>query len=148
MKLLICVAAVLFLTPACSNRPPDDAQQQSHTAVAQQSAAAPAPLEEQPAAQTPPADQQPKAHKKPQPEPGPVGTTHAVVDGKVVNVDAQTLKDFKDRVDKYVDVHKKAEREAPPLKETNEPAKIKVAENALAAEIREQRAGAKPGDIF
>src|SRR5262245_17895620 len=143
MKILTCAAAVLILTPGYSNRLSNDAQQQSQSPVVEQGAttSTPAPVEEQPAAQAQAPPRKPK-QKKPVPEPAPVGTTHAVVDGKLVNVDAEAIKDFKDRVDKYVSVHNKAKGDAPPLKETTDPAKIKTAENELAAQIRGLRADA------
>jgi hypothetical protein len=64
------------------------------------------------------------------------------------NSDALAQKDFKDRVDKYVELHRRAEKNAPPLKETTDPNKIKTAENTLAATIRAERSTAQPGDIF
>lgn len=65
-----------------------------------------------------------------------------------VNMDAQVLHDFQERVTTYLDVHKKAAKDAPPLKESNDPAKIKAAQDGLASRIRAARADAKPGDIF
>lgn len=65
-----------------------------------------------------------------------------------VNADAQVLQDFQARVDKYRELHKKVEKDGPPLKETKDPAKIKAAQEALAANIRAARSDAKPGDIF
>ena len=65
-----------------------------------------------------------------------------------VNPDALVLQDFKERVDAYVAVHKKAAGEGPRLKESEEPAEIHQAQDALAARIRAARAGARPGDIF
>ena len=61
---------------------------------------------------------------------------------------AATQKDFEDRIDNYMDLRGKAKGDAPALKETDDPAKIKAAQQALAAAIRRERAGAKPGDIF
>jgi hypothetical protein len=65
-----------------------------------------------------------------------------------VNRDAQILKDFKDRVDGYMKLHDKQERGAAEPKETSDPAKIKAAQDTLAARIQAARADAKPGDIF
>jgi hypothetical protein len=65
-----------------------------------------------------------------------------------VNSDAMVLVDFKDRIDKYLDIHKKAEKTTPSLKETSDPAKIQAGEEGLAASIRALRADAKVGDIF
>jgi hypothetical protein len=65
-----------------------------------------------------------------------------------VNADALVLQSFKERIDAYVDLHKKAAGEGPRLKESEEPAEIHQAQDALAARIRAARAGARPGDIF
>jgi len=64
------------------------------------------------------------------------------------NPDAQALADFKARVDKYVEVRKKADDSAPPLKKTDDPREIKEAQQALVERIGAARAGAKQGDIF
>jgi hypothetical protein len=72
---------------------------------------------------------------------------HAV-QAPAVNRDAQVLADFKDRVNKYVALRNKADDKTPPLKKTNDPAEIQLAQTALAQKIRTARAGAKPGDIF
>jgi hypothetical protein len=64
------------------------------------------------------------------------------------NVDAQVVADFKARVDKYVELHKKADDSAPPLKETKDAGKIKNAQQGLVERIGAARSDAKPGDIF
>ena len=65
-----------------------------------------------------------------------------------VNPDALILKDFKDRVEQYMDLRDKLEKDTPPMKETKDPAKIKAAEDALGARVKEARANARQGDIF
>ena len=67
---------------------------------------------------------------------------------QAVNPDAQILQDFKKRVDGYVKLRKDLKKQSPPLKETNNPAEINLAQDTLAAKIREARKAAKPGDIF
>ena len=64
------------------------------------------------------------------------------------NPDAELLVDFKHRIDAYMSLHNKLEKESPPLKETKEPAKIKASQDVLAMKIREARKDAKQGDIF
>ena len=76
-----------------------------------------------------------------------VGTQQPKENPKV-NPDAQLLVDFKQRIDKYVDLHKRLEKQAPPLKETDDPAKIKASQEGLAAAIRRERATARQGEIF
>jgi hypothetical protein len=58
------------------------------------------------------------------------------------------MRDFKSRIDDYLKLHDKAVKAAPALKETHNPTKIKNAQDALGARIRELRGGAKQGDIF
>ena len=65
-----------------------------------------------------------------------------------VNPQAAILLDFKQRVDKYVEVRKKADDSAPPLKKTDDPAKIKDAQQGLVERIGAARSGTKRGDIF
>ena len=65
-----------------------------------------------------------------------------------VNADAAVLKDFTDRVAKYMALHQEAVKTAPPMKETTQPAEILNAQRGLAAAIRAKRPDAKPGDIF
>jgi len=65
-----------------------------------------------------------------------------------VNADATVLKDFNDRITKYVALHNAAVKELPPMKQTTNPQEIVSAQKALAAKIREKRSGAAPGDIF
>jgi hypothetical protein len=65
-----------------------------------------------------------------------------------VNSDAQLLADFKARVDKYDEMRKKADDSAPPLKKTDDPAKIKDAQQGLGERVGAARAGAKQGDVF
>lgn len=62
--------------------------------------------------------------------------------------DAPLIAEFESRVDKYMEMRNKLKKDAPPLKETPDPAKIKAAQDGLAAKIREARADAKQGEIF
>ena len=48
--------------------------------------------------------------------------------------DAQLLADFKSRIDKYMALHNRLEKQAPPLKETKDPAQIKASQDVLGAE--------------
>src|SRR5262245_11485226 len=64
------------------------------------------------------------------------------------NPDAALLADFKDRIDKYVELRNKADNSAPPLKKTPDPAEIRAAQNALTERVGAARSGAKHGDIF
>jgi hypothetical protein len=78
----------------------------------------------------------------------PAGTAAPPKAGNSVNHDAQLLVEFKDRVNRYVELRNKAAGAVPPLKKTDDAADISLAQSALAGKIRSARAGAKPGDIF
>ena len=65
-----------------------------------------------------------------------------------VNPDAAVLADFKSRIDAYMKLRKEAVKDAPRLKETKDPAKIRAAQDAMSVEIRTARANAAHGDIF
>jgi hypothetical protein len=65
-----------------------------------------------------------------------------------VNANAKILQDFKERLDRYVELRKKADDQTPPLRKTDDPAEIKAAQEALAQRIRATRAEANPGDIL
>jgi hypothetical protein len=65
-----------------------------------------------------------------------------------VNPDALVLMDFRESIDKYMELHKKLEKDAPPLKETKDPAKITASQQAMAEKIRAARKDARPGEIF
>jgi len=65
-----------------------------------------------------------------------------------VNPDAQLQQDFKHRINEYMQLHKRLEKKAPPMKDKATPAEIKASQEALAKAIRAERATAKQGDIF
>lgn len=64
------------------------------------------------------------------------------------NPDAAAVAQFMDRVNAYVAVHQKFEREAPTLPDEATPQQIDQTQRALAAKIQSARAGARRGDIF
>jgi hypothetical protein len=64
------------------------------------------------------------------------------------NSSAALLADFKDRIDKYVELRNKADNSAPPLKKTPDPAEIRAAQNALTERVGAARSGARHGDVF
>ena len=79
---------------------------------------------------------------------GTEATPQKKADASRANTDATVLKDFNDRIEAYDKMRKKLKSEAPPLKETEDPAKIKASQDALALKVREARKDAKAGDIF
>jgi hypothetical protein len=64
------------------------------------------------------------------------------------NAEAQVLLDFKERIDKYVELRKKADDSAPPMKKTDDAAELRTAQQGLAERIGAARTPAKQGDIF
>src|SRR5687767_6975727 len=74
---------------------------------------------------------------------------HRAIGAQVqTNPEAQVLADFKSRIDAYMELHKKLEKESPPLKETNDPAQIHASQEVMGKKIQQARKTAKPGDIF
>ena len=68
--------------------------------------------------------------------------------GEKVNPQGQAIKEFQDRVEAYVQLHKKLEGELPPLKPGADPAEVKAHQEALAKAIAAARASARIGDVF
>ncbi|HJY87850.1 MAG TPA: hypothetical protein VKE24_13525 [Candidatus Acidoferrales bacterium] len=62
--------------------------------------------------------------------------------------DAAGFKEFSDRVQQYVQLHKSVESTLPSLKPTDRPQMIAAHQEALARKIREARPQAQVGDIF
>lgn len=69
-------------------------------------------------------------------------------DATQVNAYGAAVKGFRDRVDAYLALHKKAAETVPALKETNDPGKLTAREQALGEAIRQARAAAVEGEIF
>jgi hypothetical protein len=95
-----------------------------------------------------PADAQTKKSTPKPPTPQISAATREKAAEDHANPDALVLADFQKRIDAYMNIHRRAQKDSPPLKETNDPAKIKMAQQALGARIRVLRADAKPGDIL
>ncbi len=75
-------------------------------------------------------------------------TVGAQREPKQVNAYGAAVKAFRDRAEAYLALHRKAAEGLPPLKETDDPAKLTSREVALGEAIRRIRLDAKPGDIF
>jgi hypothetical protein len=94
----------------------------------------------------PVAAQKQAAPKPPKPQISDATRQKAAEDN--ANPDALVLVDFQKRIDTYMAIHKAAAKESLPIRETNNPAEIKAAQEALGAKIRAARSEAKPGDIL
>ena len=64
------------------------------------------------------------------------------------DADESPLSEFNQRIDAYVDLHKRARRPLGDADDTKTPAEITARETALAAAIRAARPQAKAGDLF
>jgi hypothetical protein len=58
------------------------------------------------------------------------------------------LRDFLARVDSYMVLHDRLEKEGPPMRQTSDVTETQASQDALAARLQAARAGAKQGDIF
>ena len=68
---------------------------------------------------------------------------------KAVNKDAKIMADFNERVQKYVEVHRRLEATLPPIPTEATPQQIDAHQRALEKLIqRERLKGGKPGDFF
>jgi hypothetical protein len=76
------------------------------------------------------------------------GTGQAAVSPSGEAKNAAGFKEFMDRVQAYVNLHKSIGSHLPALKPTDQPEKIANHQQALAQKIREARRHAKRGDIF
>ncbi len=76
------------------------------------------------------------------------GSTLNAANQAGVNADAALLQDFKERINKYGEIHKDAAKGSAKPKESADPANIISTQDALAARIRAARPTAKQGDIF
>jgi hypothetical protein len=62
--------------------------------------------------------------------------------------DTRGFKEFRERVEAYEKLHKRAEKSLPKLKKTDKPEVIAARQQALVNKIRELRSNARRGDIF
>src|SRR6187431_1934881 len=139
---LIRVLIVAVLTVSCGRE--STSERTDHKSDETAPAAATSDKTGQPAATPEPATQ-PNQGEKPAAALTPVAE-QAKATG--VNPDAAVLADFKSRIDAYMKLRKEAVKDAPRLKETKDPAKIKAAQDAMSIQIRAARANAAHGDIF
>lgn len=61
---------------------------------------------------------------------------------------ADPLVEFKQGIDKYMELHNRLEKQGPPMKTTKDPAAIRASQQALASGLQAARADARQGDIF
>jgi len=75
-------------------------------------------------------------------------TTAQAAAQRPVNPGAKKLKEFGDRIGKYVDLQNKLDGRLPSQAPSNDPGKAQAHRKALADAIRKARAGARIGDVF
>jgi hypothetical protein len=143
--------AIALLASACAREaeegkpPPDEAAPVSGTAGGEVEVPAPATLATENAPVQPAGVSRAEARDARTAADGPVKQA-AQAAGQ--NVSAAILEDFNERIGQYMDVRKRASKDAEPLKETDDPARITEAQDSRMAAIRALRVDAKPGDIF
>jgi hypothetical protein len=71
-----------------------------------------------------------------------------VTESPPADADESALSEFDQRIDAYMDVHKRAVRPLGDIDDTKTPAEITARETALATAIRAARPQAKAGDLF
>ena len=77
-----------------------------------------------------------------------LGTANIGAQNPPVNQYGAAVKAFRDRLDAYLALHRKAAGTVPALKETDDPAKLTSREQAIGEAIRQLRTDAKAGDVF
>jgi hypothetical protein len=132
---LLVVAA---LTASCSRGATSDRSDQKASETIPPVATTGDTSDPQPIAQVP-------AAKQPGASATPVADQAKAVG---VDPDAAVLQNFKARIDAYMKVRKEAVKDAPRLKETKDPAKIKAAQDGMNAQIVAARPDAKHGDVL
>jgi hypothetical protein len=73
---------------------------------------------------------------------------HSATQAQKVNPDARIVKEFNDRVQEYVKLHKRVEAGLPPLSKKTDAESMAAHQQALVGALRAARPNAKPGDIF
>jgi len=86
--------------------------------------------------------------EQPAPRPAEPAATRDAVAPQSTRNDAEVLADFRERLDQYVALRNKVDDGAPKLKGTDDPSKIRVAQQTLAERLRAGRSTARQGDIF
>ena len=122
---LLIVAA---LTASCSHEATSDRSDYKANEAAQAVATTGATPEQAAPAQSP-AAQPPAANK---PSATPVADQAKAIGA---NPDAAVLQSFKARIDAYMKLRKEAVKDAPALKETKDPAKIKASQDAMSMQL-------------
>ena len=153
MKVSRLVVFAVFAA-ACSDRPAVDQTNSDAERTHPEATATTGEQAVQPAAT--PAPEAPKPKPRRVVETAELKDERAAANGPVtlaaqqanVNSDGAILQDFNARVKSYLDIHKDAAKGSARLKESENPAEITAAQEALAAKIRAARPHAKQGDIF
>jgi hypothetical protein len=70
------------------------------------------------------------------------------IPGDTRNRQTEVIREFKQRIDRYMKMRDAVERKVPPLKKNATPVEIDAHEEGLAAALRQARIGARAGEIF
>ena len=64
------------------------------------------------------------------------------------NTEREVLRQFQARIDEFMALHNRLEKESPPLKSADDPEPVRASQKALAAKIRAERRNPSQGAIF
>ena len=73
---------------------------------------------------------------------------HAVTQQRAPTTEGEVLRQFDARIDEYMVLHSRLEKESPPLKAADDPEAIHASQKALAQKIRAERPKPVQGAIF
>lgn len=146
VRLLVASAVLAGGVAVAVAQKPGDPQKSVETTEASSLAA---PAEQKPAAQKPAAQKPTPTAETAVEKPTPASGTAVPADGETrINTDALVLKGFMDRINAYLEVHRKAAGQSAKIQESESATAIIAAQDGLAKRIQEVRSSAKPGDIF
>jgi hypothetical protein len=64
------------------------------------------------------------------------------------NTEPEVLQRFQAKIDAYMELHRRLEKESPPLQKADDPERIQASQKALAAKLRAERRNPVQGAIF
>ena len=75
-------------------------------------------------------------------------TERTAAQQRKVTTEAEELRQFQSRIDQYMELHSRLEKESPPLKAADDPEAIRASQKGLAEKIRAERKKPVQGAIF
>ena len=75
-------------------------------------------------------------------------TADAAAQQRKPTTESEVLKQYQARIDEYMELHTRLEKESPPLKTADDPEQIRLSQKVLADKIRAERRNPAQGAIF